>query len=95
MSGQSQGVMEDVSEMLKVVVGCTDGNKLMERNNAFKLMVMALKEETMATIRVLNTKIEELKGELTLYRTIMDRRVSSVTLNIKVDVLKPKECAGA
>ncbi|MBA0683592.1 hypothetical protein Goari_025237 [Gossypium aridum] len=58
-------------------------NKLMERNNALKPMVMALKEETMATMKVLNTRIEELEGELTLYRTVMDRRVSSATLNSK------------
>ncbi|MBA0587256.1 hypothetical protein Gorai_000388 [Gossypium raimondii] len=126
MCGQSQGVMEDVSEMLTVVVGCTDGfdslkdqlrefvleshktnmekvqgalnfsrNKLMERNDALEPMVMALKEETMATMRVLNTRIEELEGELTLYRTFMDSGVSNATLNSKVDVLKPKECAEA
>ncbi|MBA0880433.1 hypothetical protein Goshw_011627 [Gossypium schwendimanii] len=41
--------------------------KLTERNDALKAMMMALKEETIATTRALSTRIEELEGELALY----------------------------
>ncbi|KAH1091419.1 hypothetical protein J1N35_018676 [Gossypium stocksii] len=70
-------------------------NKLMERNDAPEPMVMALKEETMATTRALNTRIEELVGELTLYRAVMDGGVSRATLKRKVDIFKLKEYARA
>jgi len=40
--------------------------KLTERNNALEAMVKALKEEIMATTLALNTRIEELEGELAL-----------------------------
>ncbi|KAK5842759.1 hypothetical protein PVK06_005150 [Gossypium arboreum] len=56
-------------------------------------MVKALKEETMATMRVLCTRIEELKGERALCRAAMGKGVSSATLSSE-DVLKSKEFAG-
>ncbi|MFQ6634142.1 hypothetical protein Gotur_011242, partial [Gossypium turneri] len=36
--------------------------KLTERNDALEALIMALKEETMATTRALSTRIEELEG---------------------------------
>ncbi|MBA0671698.1 hypothetical protein Goklo_029267 [Gossypium klotzschianum] len=35
--------------------------------------MMALKEETIATTRALNTRIEELEGELALCRTVVGK----------------------
>ncbi|MBA0877230.1 hypothetical protein Goshw_016251 [Gossypium schwendimanii] len=67
--------------------------KLTERNNAFEAMMMALKEETMATTRALSIKIEELKGELALYRAAVEKGVSSVAPS-NDDVPKPKEFVG-
>ncbi|MBA0879529.1 hypothetical protein Goshw_025707 [Gossypium schwendimanii] len=40
--------------------------KLTERNNALEVMVKTLKEEIMATMMALSTKIKELEGELAL-----------------------------
>ncbi|MBA0632091.1 hypothetical protein Godav_000896 [Gossypium davidsonii] len=42
--------------------------KLTERNDALKAMVKALKEEKMATMMALSTRIEELEGKLALFR---------------------------
>ncbi|MFQ6664360.1 hypothetical protein Gotur_031507 [Gossypium turneri] len=47
-------------------------------------MMMALKEETMATTRALSTRIEELEGELALFRAALSNE----------DVPKPKEFVG-
>ncbi|MBA0744609.1 hypothetical protein Gogos_007224 [Gossypium gossypioides] len=46
-------------------------------------MVKALKEESMATMMVLRTRIEELEGELALCREAVGKRVSSATLSYK------------
>ncbi|MFQ6659654.1 hypothetical protein Gotur_028462 [Gossypium turneri] len=67
--------------------------KLTERNDALEAMMMALKEETMASTRALSTRIEELEGKLALYRAAMGNRVSSVALSNE-DVPKPKEFVG-
>ncbi|KAH1081943.1 hypothetical protein J1N35_021704 [Gossypium stocksii] len=56
-------------------------------------MVMALKEETMATIMALSTRIEELKEELALCRAAVWKRVSGATLSDE-DVPKSKEFVG-
>ncbi|MBA0636020.1 hypothetical protein Godav_024757 [Gossypium davidsonii] len=47
--------------------------KLTERNNALEAIMIALKEETIATTRALNTRIEELEGELALCRTVVGK----------------------
>ncbi|MBA0875188.1 hypothetical protein Goshw_027619 [Gossypium schwendimanii] len=67
--------------------------KLTERNNALKAMMMALKEETMATMRVLSTIIEELEGELALCRVAVGKGVANATLSNE-DVPKPKNFVG-
>ncbi|MBA0858157.1 hypothetical protein Goshw_022221 [Gossypium schwendimanii] len=41
-------------------------DKLSGKNDALEAMMMALKEETIVTMRALSTRIEELKGELVL-----------------------------
>ncbi|MBA0880434.1 hypothetical protein Goshw_011627 [Gossypium schwendimanii] len=67
--------------------------KLTERNDAFKTMIMALKEETIATTRALSTRIEELEGELALFRAAVGKGVSSAALSNE-DVPKLKEFVG-
>ncbi|MFQ6658942.1 hypothetical protein Gotur_028017 [Gossypium turneri] len=56
-------------------------DKLSERNDALKAMMMALKEETMATTRALSTRIEVLEGELALYRAAVGKGVANAALN--------------
>ncbi|KAG8483214.1 hypothetical protein CXB51_022117 [Gossypium anomalum] len=41
-------------------------DNLIERNDALEAMVMALKEETMATAKALIAEIEKLEGDLAL-----------------------------
>ncbi|MFQ6647521.1 hypothetical protein Gotur_021796 [Gossypium turneri] len=65
-------------------------DKLLERNDPLEAMMMALKEETMATTRALSTRIEELEGELALCRAAVGKGVSSAALSNE-DVPKPKE----
>ncbi|MBA0852506.1 hypothetical protein Goshw_006158, partial [Gossypium schwendimanii] len=67
--------------------------KLTERNDAFEAMMMALKEETVATTRALSTRIEELEGELALCRAAVGKGVANVALSNE-DVPKPKEFVG-
>ncbi|KAK5802077.1 hypothetical protein PVK06_029659 [Gossypium arboreum] len=67
--------------------------KLTERKDTLKAMMKALKEETMATMMALSTRIEELEGELSLCRAAMEKGVSSATLSNE-DVPKPKEFMG-
>ncbi|MFQ6635420.1 hypothetical protein Gotur_012083 [Gossypium turneri] len=67
--------------------------KLTERKDALETMVIALKEETMATTMVVSTRIEELEGELALYRATVGKRVSSAALSSE-DVPKSKEFMG-
>ncbi|MBA0570909.1 hypothetical protein Golob_004509 [Gossypium lobatum] len=68
-------------------------DKLSEKNDALEAMVMALKEETMATMMALSTRIEELEVKLDLCRAAVGERVSSVTVNDE-DVPKLKEFVG-
>ncbi|MBA0878861.1 hypothetical protein Goshw_020767 [Gossypium schwendimanii] len=68
-------------------------DKLSEKNDALEVMMMALKEETMATTRTLSTRIEELEGELGLYRAAMGKGVANVAFSNE-DVPKPKEFVG-
>ncbi|MFQ6636554.1 hypothetical protein Gotur_013087, partial [Gossypium turneri] len=56
-------------------------------------MMMALKEETMATTRALSTRIEELEGELALCRAVVGKGVANAALSNE-DVPKPKEFVG-
>ncbi|MBA0852100.1 hypothetical protein Goshw_001222 [Gossypium schwendimanii] len=67
--------------------------KLTERNNDFEAMMMALKEETMATTKALSTRIEELKRELALCQAAVGKEVSSAALSNE-EVPKLKEFAG-
>ncbi|KAH1113492.1 hypothetical protein J1N35_006870 [Gossypium stocksii] len=62
------------------------------RNDALKAMVIALKEETMAMTKALNTRIEEFQGDLALCRATVGNGVPSASLNCE-DVLKLKEFA--
>ncbi|MFQ6629151.1 hypothetical protein Gotur_008266 [Gossypium turneri] len=68
-------------------------DKLSERNDALEAMMMALKEETMATTRALSTRIEELEGELALCRAAVGNGVANVALSNE-DVPKLKEFVG-
>ncbi|MBA0670567.1 hypothetical protein Goklo_024956 [Gossypium klotzschianum] len=56
-------------------------------------MMMALKEEIMATMMALSTRIEELEGELALCRAVVGKRVLNAVLSNE-DVPKPKEFVG-
>ncbi|MBA0876220.1 hypothetical protein Goshw_020162, partial [Gossypium schwendimanii] len=67
--------------------------KLTERNDALEAMMMALKEEIMATTRALSTRIEELEGELALCRAAVGKGMANATLSNE-DVPKPKEFVG-
>ncbi|KAK5775136.1 hypothetical protein PVK06_043005 [Gossypium arboreum] len=67
--------------------------KLKERNNDLEAMMMALKEETITMTKALNTRIEELEKELTLYRAAVEEGVSSAAHNYK-DVPRPKNFVG-
>ncbi|KAG8491146.1 hypothetical protein CXB51_014332 [Gossypium anomalum] len=62
-------------------------DKLSERNNALEDMVVDLKEETIATMMALSTRIEKLEGELALCQATVGKGVSSAALNNE-DVLK-------
>ncbi|MFQ6668222.1 hypothetical protein Gotur_033952 [Gossypium turneri] len=66
--GKLEGSMEDVNMDKVNELFNSHRDKLSERNDALEAMMMALKEETMATTRTLSTKIEELNGELALCR---------------------------
>ncbi|KAK5824608.1 hypothetical protein PVK06_019389 [Gossypium arboreum] len=68
-------------------------DKLSEKKNALEAMMMALKEETMATTRALSTRIEELEVELALCRATVGERVSSATFSIE-DITKLKQFVG-
>ncbi|MBA0673408.1 hypothetical protein Goklo_023957 [Gossypium klotzschianum] len=90
-----RGTLSAVEELVRKLEGSMEDikkahrDKLLERNNALEAMMMALKEETMATTRALSTRIEELEGELALYRAAAGKGVSSVALSNE-DVPKPK-----
>ncbi|MBA0673407.1 hypothetical protein Goklo_023957 [Gossypium klotzschianum] len=84
-----EGSMEDIKKDKVNELFNSHRDKLLERNNALEAMMMALKEETMATTRALSTRIEELEGELALYRAAAGKGVSSVALSNE-DVPKPK-----
>ena len=68
-------------------------DKLSERNDALEAMMMALKEETMATTKALSTRIEELEGELSLCQAAVGKGVANAALSNE-DVPKPKEFVG-
>ncbi|MFQ6624819.1 hypothetical protein Gotur_003232 [Gossypium turneri] len=55
--------------------------------------MLGLKEETMATVMALSTRIEELEGELALCRAAIGKEVYSTALSNE-DVPKPKEFVG-
>ncbi|MBA0851116.1 hypothetical protein Goshw_013592 [Gossypium schwendimanii] len=64
--------------------------RLTKRNDALDAMMMTLKEETMVTTKALNTRIEELEGELALCREALGKGMPSAALSNE-DVPKPKE----
>ncbi|MFQ6659652.1 hypothetical protein Gotur_028462 [Gossypium turneri] len=79
--GKLEESMEDAKENNMRELLDSQRKKLTERNDALEAMMMALKEETMASTRALSTRIEELEGKLALYRAAMGNRVSSVALS--------------
>ncbi|MFQ6630504.1 hypothetical protein Gotur_009118, partial [Gossypium turneri] len=80
--------MDKVNELFK-----SHRDKLSERNDALEAMMMALKEEIMATMRALSTRIEELEGELALCGAAVGNGVENTALSNE-DVPKPKEFVG-
>ncbi|KAK5820028.1 hypothetical protein PVK06_025072 [Gossypium arboreum] len=80
--------MDNVQELLD-----SQRKKLNERNAALNAMVLALKEETMATTMDLNTRIKELEGELALCRAVVGKGVSSKAISCE-DVSKLKDFVG-
>ncbi|MBA0631883.1 hypothetical protein Godav_000713 [Gossypium davidsonii] len=91
--GKLEESMEDAKEDSVQELLDSQRKKLTERNDALDAMMMALKEETIATAMALNTRIEELEGELALCRAAVGKGVAYAALNNE-DVLKPKEFAG-
>ncbi|MBA0615949.1 hypothetical protein Godav_016046 [Gossypium davidsonii] len=85
--------MEDAKEDSVQELLDSQKKKLTERNDTLEAMIMALKEETMATTKALSTRIEELEGELALCRATVGKRVSNAALSNE-DVPKPKEFMG-
>ncbi|MFQ6630592.1 hypothetical protein Gotur_009813 [Gossypium turneri] len=79
--GKLEESMEDAKEdSVQELLGY-QRKKLTERNDALEAMMMALKEETMATTRALSTRIEELEGELALCRVAVENRVANAALS--------------
>ncbi|MFQ6649672.1 hypothetical protein Gotur_022897 [Gossypium turneri] len=79
--GKLEKSMEDAKEDSVQELLDSQRKKLTERNDALEAMMMALKEETMATTRALSTRIEELEGELALCQAAVGKRVSSAALS--------------
>lgn len=75
--------MEEIRGVLNSTV-----NKPIVRDDAFEAMVMTLKEETKVRMRVLSTRIEELKEELVVSQVAVGKRVLSATLNPKLKNFK-------
>ncbi|MBA0777581.1 hypothetical protein Gotri_005588 [Gossypium trilobum] len=78
----------------KALLNTTVG-KLTEKNDALELGTIVMKEENKATLMTLNTRIKELKGELTVYRILIGKKVLGTTPSHKIDVPKPKTFKGA
>ncbi|MBA0602772.1 hypothetical protein Gorai_002941 [Gossypium raimondii] len=68
-------VLESLCSNLEKVQGVLNStrNKFIDRNDALEAMVMALKEEIMATMMALSTIIEELEEELALCRAVVGK----------------------
>ncbi|MFQ6655983.1 hypothetical protein Gotur_026285 [Gossypium turneri] len=81
-------IMDKVNELFN-----SHRDKLSKRNDAFEAMMMALKEETMATTRALSTRIEELEGELALCQVAVGNGVTNAVLSNE-DVPNLKEFVG-
>ncbi|KAH1046701.1 hypothetical protein J1N35_037485 [Gossypium stocksii] len=64
--GKLEESMEDTEEDSVQELLDSQRKKLTERNDAFKAMVIAMKEETIATKMALSIRIGELEGELAL-----------------------------
>ncbi|MBA0670457.1 hypothetical protein Goklo_029027 [Gossypium klotzschianum] len=96
--GKLEESMEDAKEDSVQELLDSQRKKLMKRTDAFETMMMALKEETMATMKALSARIEELGGELALCRATVGKGVPSAVLSnkdvLKKDVPKPKEFVG-
>ncbi|KAH1038892.1 hypothetical protein J1N35_040635 [Gossypium stocksii] len=69
-------------------------NKLIVRDDALEIMVMALKEETIATMGALSTKIKEFEGKLAVCQATLGKGVLGTTLNHEINVLKPNNFKG-
>ncbi|KAH1056990.1 hypothetical protein J1N35_035055 [Gossypium stocksii] len=81
-------------DVLQTLLNTTVG-KLTEKNDALEPGMIAMKKENKATVTTLNTKIEELEGELTVYQNLIGKNVLGATLSHKIDVPKPKKFKGA
>lgn len=66
----------------------TTASKLTKNNEALEVGIIAMKEENEATVTILNTKIEELKGELTVCKDVVGKGVLGTTPSHKIDVPK-------
>ncbi|KAH1122420.1 hypothetical protein J1N35_005580 [Gossypium stocksii] len=64
--------------------------ELAKKNDAFKVEIVAIKEENEAAVTILNTKIEELEGELVVCRVVVGNGVLSATSSHKINVPKSK-----
>ncbi|KAH1130109.1 hypothetical protein J1N35_001487 [Gossypium stocksii] len=80
-------------EAMQRVLNST-ANNLTMRDDALRAMVMASNEETKTTRKALNIRIDELEGELVVYRAIVDKWVIDATLNCELDVPKLKKFEG-
>ncbi|MFQ6624823.1 hypothetical protein Gotur_003680 [Gossypium turneri] len=80
-------------EKMQWVLNSTVG-ELAERNDALEAMVIALKEETITTMRALNTRIKELDGELVVCRAVVGKEVLGATLNHEIVVPKWEKFKG-
>ncbi|MFQ6626994.1 hypothetical protein Gotur_005528 [Gossypium turneri] len=79
--GKLEESMEDAKEDNVRELLDSQRKKLRERNDAPEAMMMALKEETMATTRALSTRIEELERELALCRAAVGNGVANTALS--------------
>ncbi|MFQ6647389.1 hypothetical protein Gotur_021248 [Gossypium turneri] len=91
--GKLEEFMEDTKEDSVQEFLDSQRKKLTERNNVLEAMMMALKEETMATTMALSTRIEELEGELALCQAVVGKGVLNTALSNE-DVPKLKEFVG-
>ncbi|MBA0693926.1 hypothetical protein Goari_004265 [Gossypium aridum] len=94
LSSQSRGIHGSNMDALQALLNTTVG-KLTENNDALEPGMIVMKEENKAIVMTLNTRIEELEGELMVYRILMGKNVLGAISIHKINVLKPKKFKGA